>query len=293
MVLEQRTRRIIDLLGLILVIGSIMVLIPQIIGFGREGFSQEEIYKQFTFYVQTGTAYLLFTGIAFFVSFFIFRKYKESYGDSVAFSSQGETPSFSYFKKYSNLRLFLICFIIFGVLGLVNFITKQTVFTGVAVGSVGQQFTVVDSLLFSSALIPAAENAGAALVLALGLIGIRFWAKKANIGKNNFMMLCLFLIPILVGIYGVTNHLLRYSSSDIALITVFMFWLIGGLITILTGSFIPFWVLHIMNNLFFDLKRFFSNDIVIIAVVASIIAVLVAYLLVYVRGKNNNNIYKI
>ena len=62
----------------------------------------------------------------------------------------------------------------------------------------------------------------------------------------------------------------------------------GGLLTALTGSFIPFWVMHLTNNLFMDLKRFTSNELVFVYIGVTIIIFIGLYFLIY-RSKKEQN----
>jgi hypothetical protein len=280
--MEDKQRGILRNLSLAIIIASIMILIPQFIGLGREGFKDPVLMQQFYFYIETGIGFLVVTALIFTASI-LMKKTDEKYGRGIAFASQGETPSWSFFSKFSSLQIFFASAIIFSIFGLINFLTNQTVFTGV--GSLAQQFTPVDSVIYSSALIPAAENLGAALVIALTFFGLRFFINKKNMDAGVFRVLSFVIIPILVGVYGLTNHLLRYGTSDYNLMTVFLFWTLGGLLTVLIGSFIPFWVAHIANNLFNDLKIFFSHDVVIIFIVSIVIFMIILYSFIYLRRK--------
>ena len=86
------------------------------------------------------------------------------------------------------------------------------------------------------------------------------------------------------GLYWVINHLLRYQGSDVTITTVFFFGLIMALITILTGSFIPAWIMHISNNFFIDVQRFYSSDTVFIYSIIFLILMVVTYGFIY-RGR--------
>lgn len=280
--MEDKQKGILKNLSLAIILASIMILVPQFIGLGREGFANPTILQQFYFYIETGIGFLVVTSLIY-ISSMLMKNADEKYGRGIAFASQGETPSFSFFKKFSSTQIFFTSIIIFSVFGLVNFLTGQTVFTGV--GTLAQQFTATDNILYSSALIPASENLGAALIIALAFFGIRFLIKKTNMSEVSFKALCYAIIPILVGIYGLTNHLLRYGSRDYDLLIVFLFWTLGGLLTVFVGSFIPFWVAHITNNLFTDLKTYFSADLIVILIVAIVLSLIVLYAFIYLRKK--------
>ena len=82
-------------------------------------------------------------------------------------------------------------------------------------------------------------------------------------------------------LFGIGNHLLRYRGSEIALMTVAGFWFIGGFITAITGSFIPFWIMHVVNNGAYDLSRFMSNENIIIYFIFFIAALIILYTIIY------------
>jgi len=265
----------------------VMVVLPQTLGLGRTGFDSADILKQWFFYIGPGIAFLLGVLLLFGLEYVI-RAGDATYGSGVAFASQGELPGASIFKRLGLFQIFLGSLIIFGIIfSVVTYTNPQLTFTGTYF--LKQQFTVVDSLLFSAGLIPSSENLGAAFLIALSIVLIRSWARNGNWGKGNFVALCYLLIPAAVGLIGIANHTLRYAGSDVALLTVFLFWTLGALITLLTGSFIPFFVMHLLNNLFLDLHRFFSSDIVIWYIGIALGVALILYLILYVFRKRRKD----
>lgn len=274
-------------LALSAILTALAFLVSQSVGLGAGGFDTEFILQQFSFYM-AGFIYLGIILMLFFAEKII-KKGDVRYGDSLAYASQGESPSLGIFKKVSSFQLFLGSVIIFGFLGLGMVVTNQTTLTGLKVLHV-QQFTPVGSILYSSLLIPISETFGAAAVIALAMFTIRWYARKNNWSKANFTISTLFGSLILVTIYWVINHLLHYGGDDLSLTVVAGFGFFGALITILSGSFIPFWVLHLMNNLFFDLRRNFDSDLIVIYTVAFLVMLVVLYVYLYIiRKKKKNN----
>lgn len=256
----------------------IMILFSQTVGLFRTGFDSEDVLTQFFFYSAPGIAFLVGLMIIFILELII-EEGDSQYGDGVGFVSSGDKPFLSVFKNTSLLQIFILSVLFFGVVGLFGFITKQNTFTGIA--TLEQQFTPIDNIVFSTALVAASENLGAAFLIAFLLMGLRFVSRKFKLGEANFKIISITLIPLLVGLYGLANHNLRYQGSDIALLTVFIFWATLGLITMLSGSFIPGWVMHMANNLFFDLQRYFSRDTVLITVAISLVLIAIVYFSVY------------
>ena len=273
--------------SLIIIVVGLMVVISQLIGFGKAGFTDQSILIQFLFYIGLGSAYVIALVVILIRENYI-RKGDERYGDSLCINSQGQPPSLSFFKKYSTFQILWVSIIIALAFSLFNLLTKQLIFTGVSV--LPQQFSQVDSLFYSSALIPASENFGAFLVLGLSLFYIRNFARARNWSKSQFQIVSIILISLLISVYGLINHITRYAGSDLSLETVFFFWLIGGILSITVGSFLPFWILHIVNNLFFDLKRLYSIDTILTWTLIILIILIMSYLFVYLIKKNKQKL---
>jgi hypothetical protein len=281
--MNSHTKSIISTFVLAVALVVTMVIIPQTLGLGRTGFDSADVLKQWFFYVGPGIGFLLGVLLLFGLEYVI-RAGDATYGSGVAFASQGELPAASIFKRLSLFQIFLGSLLIFGIFfSVITYVNPQISFTGTYF--LKQQFTAVDSLIFSAGLIPSSENLGAAFLIAFLIVLIRMYARRGGWGKANFTVLCYMLIPITVGLIGVANHTLRYSGSDVALMTVFVFWTLGGFVTLFTGSFIPFFVIHLYNNLFLGLNTFFSYDNIIVYVGIYLVILLAMYLGLYVFRK--------
>ncbi len=252
-------------------------LITQSIGIGAKVFDIAGLMGTFNYYV-VGIGFML--GLSFlFIAQLIDKKEDKKYGNSVAFSSPGERPALSFFGRFSSIQIFMLSVIIFGVFGLFAFVSKMESFTGTII--IGEQFTAQSELLFSTLLVCISENLGAAFVIGLMLFLLGMWARKIKMNTATFTVIAIFLIPLICAIYGVANHLTRYGSSDISLLIVFFFWLIGGILTVATGSFLPFFVLHMSNNFFVDMQRLFTSDITISYTIGFLIVFTMLYGVIY------------
>ena len=141
----------------------------------------------------------------------------------------------------------------------------------------GQQFTETADIFFSIYPASTAETAGAIFFAAIVAFAInRFLYSK--IGKSSWY-LAIASFPISTTLYGIINHLMRYSSSDIAMFNVGVFWFITGLLVILFGSVIPSFVQHDVNNLFVKLSELFSSDAIFTYSLAVIIVGWILFLL--------------
>jgi len=262
--------------GAILLI--IMILFSQSLGLFGTGFDSEEILEQFGFYSGPGIGFLV-TIILLHIAVKLLKFRITKYDDSLAFADLGKKPGLSIFKKFTSIQILILSILIFSVLAMVAFNVKQESFTGIKL--LEQQFSPTSSVLFSSLLIPAAENLGLAVVIAFSLFLLLVIAKKLNLSIYNWWFLCYIIIIPLGGLFGYMWHTLRYSGMDVNMITVIVFWSFGAFITLLIGSFIPFWVLHVINNLFIDLGRFFSNENVYIGIIIFDIILIGIYIVVY------------
>ena len=264
------------LLAIVLIIGYSTT---NFIGLSRSGFDSSETLSLQTFYLIGG----IFAFILFLLQgYAIFIKDDDEYGTSIGFSSIGGEPHLSFFERFSTFQLLWFSVILFLFLGLFNqfIFPEQKSYTGTGVLQT-QQFTPTDSLIYSTLLIPTAENLGSAVILAFLMIFGAYYFNKFGWSDVNYRIAIFLLIPIAFGTFGLGNHLLRYSGSEIALTVVFFFWFIGGLITLLTGSFIPFWIMHMANNLFLDLSRFFSNDLMFLYVGGVFVILTIGYFFTY------------
>ena len=279
--ISKKGRDIIRICVLSAVIIFVMVLTSQAVGLGGTGFDSQEILQQFWFYVGPAIGYLLGIIVLFIIEMII-TEGDSQYGNSLCFNSPGELPAVN-LKIFTDWRkLTLISVILFSIMGVYAAFTRQT-FTGI--GTLSQQFTLSNSLLYKGALIPAAENLGAAFGFAFFLFILRYYARKWNWGKAAFIVSAVFLALISFAAYGWINHLLRYQNVEIAMFNVLLFWMVGGLITVLSGSFIPFWIMHICNNLFYELSQHFTNEMIAIFTGAFVIGLGVLYVMLFIRRK--------
>ena len=277
MVDRKKIIRVLILSGILLFLGF---LLSQTVGLGAGGFDSETVLKQFNFYT-VGIGFMLVILIFYFLM--MFWRGDDRYGGSIFYANQGESPSIPFFKKFSSFQLFLLSLIIFSIFGSIAVYTNMETFTGFRV--LEHQFTPIGELTFSSLLIPISENLGSAALIAVLVFLIVFIANRQDWSRATYNILIYLSIPLLVGIYGYTNHLLRYGGSDISTMVVFLFWAIGGLITVLTGSFIPFWIMHFANNFFFDIKTFLASETILTFVIISIVILTALYLYLYVFRK--------
>lgn len=261
----------------------LMIAVPQSLGLGKGGFDSQEVLTVFFFYTAPGIAFLIGILLLEFVEHSI-TSGDSKYGSGLGFWGTGETPSIRVKRLQNPLALLLLSLIFFSIIGLVSFVfLGQQSFTGI--GKIEQQFTPTDDLVFSLSAVVPSENLGAGFLLAFALFSLRVVARKYKLSSQNFRLIALFGIPLLIGTYGVINHTLRYHNSDTALTVVFFFWALGGLLTVLIGNAIPFLVMHGANNFFGGVKEVFSSDTVTLLILMVVASLAFVYYWFFIRVK--------
>jgi hypothetical protein len=289
MELSYKAKYILKTFLLAAILIAIMVGVSQTLGLSRSGFSFTEVLNealtQFYFYIGPGDGYLL--GILILTAATIFMyKDDDKYGLSLLFNTPGEAPSIKQKFLKSSIKILWLSIIIFTAFGLYGAITKQTFFD---VGVLKQQFTFTDNLIYSSALVPISENLQPAFFTALYIFILLYLAHKKDWKPSTFWVLVWVGVPIIFGMSGYLNHLLRYADSDVSLRVVLSFWVAGGIITVLFGSFIPFWINHLENNLFYSLSQHFSNDVILLYTVGFEILLIIGFVYIYLIKKKSSN----
>ena len=157
-------------------------------------------------------------------------------------------------------KLILISFIFFSLFALMG-IFANIWFTGIP-----EEFQITNTAKLGLAVNPASDGETFAYI---ALIGFAFFYLKYLFKKNKYPMwlfwFLIFLIIIpLFGLAGTIYHSYRYGSDIVTMVQVFVFFTLGGIITVLTGSLIPFAIWHQTNNFFQKATQLFSSDTMIV-----------------------------
>lgn len=167
----------------------------------------------------------------------------------------------------SMFRTFIIAILIFGTLGLV---TALLGFQFVAVPELGaQQITPTTSVLLSAEPAATSETFTILFVFCLFLGELAWLVSKFKLGKWTYFTIGALIISPMVGVLWAGFHNIVYGNNEAALFATFLFGTIGTLITLLSGTFIYFYVWHFMNNFFIELSKVTSSneDVVFITIV--------------------------
>lgn len=282
---RTKTKKIIGGLTLSLALIFFMVLLPYFLGFARTGFEQENIFRQYMIYAYFGGIMLFGILIVFFIEILVKEK-DQLYGDNVLFANQGDFPSLKFFGKFSTLQITLGSLIIIIIIAFANFFTiQQNLFQ---IGITSQQFTPTDNIIFRTFLVSTAENLGLAFTLAAFIFSLRYIARKQNMTKNNFLIFAGVGVLLISAIYGFGLHQLVYGGQETALVRTMAIWTIGGLVTFVSGSFVIFWMFHLINNLFIDLRQVFSDETMLVVFAAIFFITIILYWFLYLRKSKFN-----
>jgi len=282
--MEEKTKSIVNTLFFIAFLLVLGFAVPQTLGLSSRSFNEAGILSQYQFYVMATGLSALGIIILFFVNFY--KRDDEKYGNSILFFSPGEFPSpkIKFFK--SAIMLFLVSLIVYSFLfGILPKFSQQTFF-GADVPSLKEQFTSTENISYSNLMVPIAENFTMAFILAFFVTSLRFYAKKKDLSLLNFRLILISMMIVLFVITAVLNHA-RYNDSDQALISVALFWALGAVVTFVTGSFIPFWIQHVMNNVFIDIAKYYPLSNVGFIVSISTIVISAFFLILLYRGRKN------
>jgi len=275
----KQKERLIKVIGLSLVLIFFTFVLSLSIGLGAKGLDAKDIFDQFLFYFASGGIFLFGLLLSVALSSLITKDDKK-YGSYLFFTPTGNAPT-NLFKGMTQLQIAWLSLIILAPLGVLA-VTKNFTFAGIA--SLEQQFTPVSQLLFSISLIPGSENIGFALIITLTVILLRYIARKIKMTKSNYNILLPLFVVVNSALYWFINHQLRYSGQEFNLMVVLGFGIVMAILTLVTESFIPPWIFHILNNFFYDAKRIFDSQDVVMNTFLIIIVLAIGYYYVH-RGR--------
>lgn len=254
-------------------------------GLAGGGFEKEFILQKNMFYIGYGVLFLFGLVALKIAGIFVFgKKHANVEGVTVHDPEQGFFPNWRVIKN--PWLLSFLCIIVFGILGW--WASKfQTFFS--ALPNYEQQFTKGADLFFSIYPASPSETLGAIFLISLlGLI-LGYMVMKGKLNKGWFLAMFLIGGPILSMIYGIVNHILRYSQSDLAMSSVAVFWFFLGLFTVVTGSIIPALLMHDINNFYYKFSTLFGSDVVAVTTFSVLGIMVVLFLIVLLKRRKKKN----
>ena len=278
-----------------IIFGLVMtIIIPIFIGFGLGGFEESFISGrplEFGDFLVTYMIYyiMIIAGLIGLPALKIREMYVTKRGEHPANQSKPDALSVAYLhdpeqdgllynafeglmKKNpmrwssSILRVFIISTLFFGTLGLIQAITN---FSFVGIPQMPFQVTPFGEVFFSAEPPAFAETTMMLFVFSL-IMGLNAWiSSKFRLGKIGYFSMGVVACLIVGGLWT-GFHSIVYGSSESALWATFIFGTGGALLTLLSGSFIPWYAWHFWNNIFVKLSGMFelvSEDLVFISII--------------------------
>lgn len=277
---------LIEILILIIYVVVVVGIMSLFFGLGAGGFDKNEILSKNNFYIPYAAIFLIGLIACKFLGLFIFGKKNEKIDGAVI--NDPEKSVVGQFKLFKNpLLLIFFSFILFAILGYIASI-NNTFFT--ALPDYEQQFTPAADLFFSTYPASPTETLGALFLISVYGLFLGFLVLKNKIKPWMFLVLYIPGGAIVSMIYGIIDHIARYSSSDIAMQYVMIFWFVGGLITTITGSIIPFLIMHDMNNFFGRFSKLFSSDIVSFVTFSILALAIFTFIFIYLKTKDKKEL---
>lgn len=189
----------------------------------------------------------------------------------------------------SMFRTLVIFSIIFAIVG-VGQAVSSTQFTSIP--QVSFEVTKSVEVLFAAEPPAFAETTTMLIVFCL-LMGINaYLVSRFKLPVITYWVIGFLLICPFMGLTWMGFHTLVYGTSEIALFVTFIFGWLGSTLTLLFGSFIPWYAWHFWNNVYAKLTEVVTSnaDVVFVSVVAIVIVtffyILGEILVARIRKKN-------
>jgi len=253
------------------------------VGLSLGGFEREAILQKAMFYVPFGIVFLFGIVALKIAGIFVFgKKHSDIEGVVIHDPVQSPMPNLKIIKNPFLLGFF--CIIVFGLLGWLAS-KYQTFFS--ALPDYQQQFTKSADLFFAVFPASTVETLGALFLISLLGFILGYMVMKQKLSKGWFLGMFFIGGPLISMFYGIINHLARYGGQEIAMQSVALFWFFGGLLTELTGSVIPFLIMHDANNFFFKFSKLFSSEVVTITTFLILGMMTILFLITLFKPKKN------
>jgi hypothetical protein len=154
-----------------------------------------------------------------------------------------------------------------------------------------QQISKTSELLFGIEPAASTETALFIFITFLFLTILKLTLlKNVDFQKNKGAYIGVVLaVSLAVGLMWGSYHSIRYGSVETNFLFTVFFGFVGSLLTLATGSIIPWWVWHFANNLFYQANLMFSDDRIIIFTVLGLIIIVVPLLIYSLLKKKKKN----
>ncbi len=268
--------------------------IPVLALFLGGGAEDPELFNKVIFYSAVGSGFLFGIVALRIIEFFATRSNEvyQKYGWAKAIIHEPRLgwlkglPFYDFFTKFHILLILSVWF--FSIMSFASVISGRF-FTFVSLPPVQQQVT--ETARLALAVEPAASVETVMFMFLISLLfGPILWLRDSGRLTGNVPIDDLISRFLQVGavlffsFIWVGFHLIRYGADDTAIFATFVFGLIGGIFFLLSGSFIPWYIFHVMNNLVLMAKILFSSDLMLILSVIILLIITIVTLIVVGGG---------
>jgi len=169
---------------------------------------------------------------------------------------KGNKNPMRFFRSF--IRIMVWSMLFFGALGIAQIAFPQLQVVGIPQIQV-QQVSPTTEILFTS-LVPAWSETMMILFVLFFLMGLSAYLISKFIKDDELGLILFFAFGILVASSLISIswgglHRIVYGGSEIKFFATLVFGYLGSVMTILSGTFVPFFVWHVMNNLFASLAQ--------------------------------------
>jgi len=268
----------------LVIIGAVVAGIAPFVAIGGLGGIESEAFiEKVQIFWGLLTIGILGFGALYFRS--VFKKDKKKFGFAFIHDpDEGILTKVAGFRWARNgFKIFMVSIIFFSLVGLLGVISNTFFWQP---PTIGQQFTTGGQLIGETEPASFAESTLDLFVLFLILSFVKWIQFKNKFGKDFFNGIAFTLVPILMGFWRVAYHFTRYGGSELNLFAVFLPGWLQSYFVLLFGTVIIYYVWHFTNNFFFGMNTLFSDEVTVVATLATLFFLGVIFFIVWIRLKN-------
>jgi len=171
----------------------------------------------------------------------------------------------------SMFRLFLVSTLVFGSYCL--FIVVYPSLQAVSIPQTALAITNTAKVYFNAEPASFAETGLMLLIFSVFMGLASYLVSRFRLPKAVFWVLGFVVVAPLIGGLWMGWHLIAYGGSEVSLFHVFLFGLMGSWVTLLIGSWIPWYTWHFWNNIFAELAKVApaNEDVIFVSVVVLVV----------------------
>lgn len=165
----------------------------------------------------------------------------------------------------SILRNFIIWTLVFGGIGILQLYNH---FAFVGVPQIPFQVTAAAKVFFTAEPAAFAETMLFILIFSIGMGFVGWFTSKTKLGKVGYYGFGV-LVCVAIGLGWMGFHNIVYGNNEAALLSTFIFGFGGSMLTLLSGTFIPWYCWHFFNNTFVKLSQVATRneDVIFVAAI--------------------------